>query len=461
MGQGVIPNDWMGEYCCYTVQWPNSPQWLAVLRGVLALPATGRFWDEHTGVITEAQAVIVDTYDTNLHLEEVLMSCNDTTSVALTAIANSIALLANSGSNQGCCSTPQVQVNNTIQGSVSPPVGSSPVPIYGSTPPLALSPDEVPSGYDTLEEYQADKCRKANSLVNATIAANKALGAITSFNVTGLTALTVMAIGGVLVVAPELIPLLVAGIIFLAANVSYLDAAGDYMQDHKEEWVCALYNEDSVSGMVAAISDLLDILVSAISATGPIGFTIKTAVLLLLNTDNLNKLLTNAPMLGVTEIDCSNCDCDILTYDFTDNDNGYTFQADSCFGTTPSSAGAGINWTTNGLELFAPNVGGANFVNAHGPNDLNIEVELGWELVITGHRVLDFANFTRVDCMTTEDGCTQLQTGGFTSTSDTQVISSLDTFAGKHIEQINIFVGNSIGNPVDVELVNIMIRCAA
>src|SRR3989304_9661396 len=77
MGQGTIPSDWEGEYCRYAVCWPNSPQWLAVLRGVLALPASGRFWDGHTGTITEAQQVIVETYDTNLHLGEVIMACND------------------------------------------------------------------------------------------------------------------------------------------------------------------------------------------------------------------------------------------------------------------------------------------------------------------------------------------------------------------------------------------------
>src|SRR3972149_1782931 len=460
MGQGTIPSDWAGEYCCYAVQWPNSPQWLAVLRGVLALPATGRFWDEHTGVITEAQAVIVETYDNNLHFEEVLMACNDNVSNALGSIAIALTAVANSRSTEGCCNTPQGTVGGSIQGTVVPPVSGGNIPVYGSTPPDSLPPATFPDGYDDLDEYLLDKCRKANSLVNATIAANKALGAITSFNFTGLTVLVVMALGGILVVAPELIPILVAGIILLGASVSYLDAAGDYMQDNKEDWVCSLYNSDSTEDMIGLSGGLLDILIAAIGATGVIGFTVKTIILVLLNVDNLNKLLTNAPMLGVTEIDCTVCDCDILTYDFTDSDNGYAFAADSCFGTTPSSAGASIAWSSSGLELIAPNVGSANFVNAWGPGDLNIEIQAGWELVITGHRVADFNNFTRVDCILTEDGCTQLQTGGFTSLSDTQVISSLDTWGGKHIEKINIFVGNSIGNEVDVELVNIMIRCA-
>src|SRR4030067_2192640 len=303
MGQGTIPSDWAGEYCCYAIQCPNSPMWLAVLRGVLALPATGRFWDEHTGVITEAQAVIVQTYDNNLHFEEVLMSCNDNVSNALDNIALALTAVANSRSTQECCNTPQGTVGGSIQGSVVAPTSGDSTPVYGATPPNSLPPSTFPEGYDDLDDYLLDKCRKANSIVNATIAANKALGAITSFNFTGLTVLVVMALGGILVVAPELIPILVAGIILLGASVSYLDAAGDYMQDKKEAWVCTLYNSDSTEDMIGLIADLLDILIAAIGATGGIGFTVKTIILVLLNVDNLNKLLTNAPMLGETEID--------------------------------------------------------------------------------------------------------------------------------------------------------------
>lgn len=54
----VIPDDWDGEtWQCVAVQWPSSPRWLSILRGLLTQPMRGRLWDEKTGTITEAQAV--------------------------------------------------------------------------------------------------------------------------------------------------------------------------------------------------------------------------------------------------------------------------------------------------------------------------------------------------------------------------------------------------------------------
>lgn len=53
-----IPTDWDGEsWCCYIVEWPDSPSWRRVLTGLLVDPSRGRHWDEATGTITEAQAV--------------------------------------------------------------------------------------------------------------------------------------------------------------------------------------------------------------------------------------------------------------------------------------------------------------------------------------------------------------------------------------------------------------------
>jgi hypothetical protein len=53
-----IPNDWSGEnWHCLQVQWPDSPQWTGLLTGILTLLTRGRYWDENTGTITEAQAI--------------------------------------------------------------------------------------------------------------------------------------------------------------------------------------------------------------------------------------------------------------------------------------------------------------------------------------------------------------------------------------------------------------------
>jgi len=397
----------------------------------------------------------------NFDLKEVIMACGDN-SIALALDNIAAALRGSSGASNGgnCCFTVTNVINNSIQDTTIQPVGGNDVPVYGSEPPLTLPSGEFPPNYPDEASYLVDKCRLANMIADGIIQTFRNLGAFTVFNITALAGLVGLAIAGIIIFPPAAIPIMIAAIIALAAEIAVLDAAADEIESRRSDLVCILYNSDTVATLIGVLADFIDVVIAAISVTGPVGATIKTVFLLLANTDALNQLFNGAAALGYPDADCSSCNCDILTYDFTDSDNGYAFAADSCFGTTPSSAGASVTWSASGLELIAPNVGSANFVNAAGPSDLNIEIQAGWELVITGHRVADFVNFTRVDCILTEDGCTQLQTGGFTVLADTQVISSLDTWVGKHIEQINIFVGNSVGNEVDVELVNILIRCA-
>lgn len=66
-----IPNDWDGvSYCCHIVEWPDSPKWRYLLKGLLLSPSHGRFWDESTGTVTDAQAIGLDIYDRNCIFQE-------------------------------------------------------------------------------------------------------------------------------------------------------------------------------------------------------------------------------------------------------------------------------------------------------------------------------------------------------------------------------------------------------
>ena len=70
MGIAVIPDDWTDQYITLCIQWPDSTDWRAILRGLLTLPYEPSFWDAFTGTISDAQAAIIETFDQNLHLEE-------------------------------------------------------------------------------------------------------------------------------------------------------------------------------------------------------------------------------------------------------------------------------------------------------------------------------------------------------------------------------------------------------
>jgi len=68
-----IPSDWDGEtWECIQLQWPNSPEWLTILAGLLTQATRGRLWEETTGTITDAQAIGWAIHDRNYPLEPCL-----------------------------------------------------------------------------------------------------------------------------------------------------------------------------------------------------------------------------------------------------------------------------------------------------------------------------------------------------------------------------------------------------
>lgn len=61
-----IPDDWNGtDWACIILEWPDSIQWLGLLRGLVTTPARGRFWDGATGVIMDAQAIGLEIEERN------------------------------------------------------------------------------------------------------------------------------------------------------------------------------------------------------------------------------------------------------------------------------------------------------------------------------------------------------------------------------------------------------------
>lgn len=65
-----IPSDWNGQnWECFTVEWPNSPEWIAILLGFLSQATRGRFWEEKSGSIQAAQDVGWRIWDRNVPLE--------------------------------------------------------------------------------------------------------------------------------------------------------------------------------------------------------------------------------------------------------------------------------------------------------------------------------------------------------------------------------------------------------
>lgn len=66
MAGAPIPSDWDGvSWCCEVIELPASQSWRAVFIGLLLNPTHGRFWDETTGIVTDAQAVAKEMAERN------------------------------------------------------------------------------------------------------------------------------------------------------------------------------------------------------------------------------------------------------------------------------------------------------------------------------------------------------------------------------------------------------------
>jgi hypothetical protein len=79
------------------------------------------------------------------------------------------------------------------------------------------------------------------------------------------------------------------------------------MLEQKQDFICVMYNSASTSEAISVIADMLDVIILAITTTGPIAFALKTAMLLLFNSDTLNRLYEDFVDINYPDADCSDC----------------------------------------------------------------------------------------------------------------------------------------------------------
>lgn len=308
MGDAIIPGDWAGEYCKFAVCWPNSPQWLAVLRGALSIPQEGRFWDEQSGQVTEAQGIVEETFDYNFRNWEVVMACGDSgIENALLAIATALQSAGTGGDCGGgdvrCFSTSNFQVQNIID------LGDGDRwPVYGSVPGAVLPETGFPGGYTDLTAYDADKCAKATKLAIDFARTVRNFGEI-EWGLTAVTAVAVLAcLVGIItvpeVVLPTLMWILLSGLSISAACTGL----ANWLDEHQSDVICALYEGETVDGVISAMSVLLSIAIAAIAVEGAVAVALKQLALLLLSTDTVNLLFTDKAKELYPAADCSSCE---------------------------------------------------------------------------------------------------------------------------------------------------------
>lgn len=312
-----IPNDWNGEDCkCWAVMWPDSPQWKAVLNGLIMSPSRGRFWDETTGNIKDTQASFLPFYDDNFILSEVIMSCNNGVSEALIEMAasfNNIATaIAQQGTNTtigtGSCGNQNCYNSQTMNLQSLIDLGELGIAqVYGSQPGAILPESGFPEGYDTQEEYNADKCAKATKLVNDLAAVLRNMGNI-EWGVSAVTAVAIVGcMVGVITVPEVTIPVLVWILLSGVSLTTAFLALATWFEENREYCVCLLYETDGVDSVISVFSFILTVALTALALEGAVALAIRQIVILLLSTDTLNFLFTERAKQIYPAADCSGC----------------------------------------------------------------------------------------------------------------------------------------------------------
>lgn len=374
MGDAKIPNDWHGEYCCYAVMWPNSPQWLGVLRGVLSIAQEGRFWNEQTGNVIAAQTIVERTFDYNFENREVIMACGDTgIADALEAIATAIAgsgagnatAIANCGGSGGgglSISNPQMGIQTFIS-----LTDGTQFPVFGSAPIEVLPPSGYPDGYDSLESYDVDKCRKATKMTDDFI---KSLNNMAYVNwgagVMG-AGVIIACLVGLITVPYAAIPLLLFALCGNIGITAAVSALADYVESHRGEFVCILYEGDSVQTIITQIAEFIDMAIAMIDPAAAIGVVLKNIALWLMNGDTLNYLFSSAAALSFPDADCSTCGCflEVATGTLISQEgNVYTVQSELVHSVIDYQvvnvywrASEGVNCAANGVFKYLGNSG--------------------------------------------------------------------------------------------------------
>lgn len=322
-----IPDDWDGEsWCKWAICWPESEKWEGILRGFVTLPHRGRTWDERTGSILDVQAIGREITESNLPLNGVLMACNDTElTTAFSDIASAIRALAAAQ----CCSDLQIDVNGGVQGSTVSPLGNT-IPIFGSEAPLAPEVGTFPDEFPDIETYNLSKCQVANGIADGLIAALKAFTGISIAQFTLGVVLTVLAFAGAIVFPPAGFPALMMALGILGGSTGLLLAMAIMLEDNRDEFVCILYSGDSTSSIIGALADFFDTLIALIPGVGVLGMTIKTVLLVLVNSDTVNQLFNSSASYVYPDADCVACEvCVTVTFGIGEASNTEPYTLES------------------------------------------------------------------------------------------------------------------------------------
>lgn len=294
-----IPDDWDGvSYCCYSIKWPQSELWEAILLGQVTEAGRGFFWDERTGNVVIASMAIRETFDYNFDLRSCIMSCDDAGLLAIANSINALALAQGGGLNASCCGSGSGTVG---QGDGPPPYN----PIEQGDPET----DPPPEGFESWTGFNENKCAVAAHIVATLIGDWDRMRVI---NLVGLTITTLLPIliGLILTPIPGDELAVIGGLLIatLAIGAGMIAAVRQVLADNEHDLVCSLYNGLSALGaeqqFEAKFSEVWD---ASGFGGGIYTFSAKAAIGAMVTSAVTNQLFELNTAIDLDSADCSDC----------------------------------------------------------------------------------------------------------------------------------------------------------
>jgi len=200
--------------------------------------------------------------------------------------------------------------------------------LYGEQSPGGVNGEgegEPPEGFETWESYFTHKCSVAHFIVDSLLTSMRQLAFIEIVGITVGAAVIGAAIAGCISLGPAGIPILIAALIVGGVLEGLTLLVEDYLEDHRLEIVCALYNSESTQAAIDVLMEYIDEGIAVVALSSAVGAAVRIIALLLAGTDTINQLFTSTLAIAYPDADCSGCEEEEEPTYYFNNYNGMTF----------------------------------------------------------------------------------------------------------------------------------------
>lgn len=182
-------------------------------------------------------------------------------------------------------------------------------PPFDPTEEGAIGEGDPPEGFESWEQYRANKCAVATDIVNNLMASWNRMSTINLVGMT-LVSLTPVLIGLLLDPVPGDEIAVIGGVLLatLGLGTVLIDKVIDTLTNHHDDLICALYNATSAANATADFTNAFSDFWTGDGNDALMGYSARTAIAAMTGSSSTNRLFTLETTRVLPEGDCSGCE---------------------------------------------------------------------------------------------------------------------------------------------------------